>query len=161
MDVDAAPSDRSLTEDFHTDISSPVEEPIVRKRGRPKLSKNKKPPLRLPKTRRGKKLERIEKVEKVETPETEKPLKLTMKINIKDSKITESPTRVFAEVENSMVSEKLQNDNEDEEMEEKEVDEVKTSTQPKALLGFKIPKKQRPSTEDVKKETSDRLSKVR
>lgn len=153
MDVDTSFPDRVQSEDLHSDISSPLKEPVVRKRGRPKLSKNKKPPLKLPKAKKEK------KVSKIDSPEPEKPLKLTMKINIKDSKITESPTRAFAEVENITMNEKL-HDGEDEEMDERESDERKPNTQPKSLLGFKIPKKQRSSTEDVKNETSDRPSKV-
>ena len=153
MDVDNSLSDRVQSEDLHSDASSPLIEPVVRKRGRPKLSKNKKPSLKLPKAKKGKKADTIG------SREPEKPLKLTMKINIKDSKITESPTKAFAEVGNITMDEKL-HDGEDEEMDEKDGDEKKPSTQPKSLLGFKIPKKQRPSTEDVKNETLDRPSKV-
>ena len=151
VDVDAPLSGGSQLEDRHSDASSPSEEPIIRKRGRPKLSKNKKP-QKLPKSKKQKKAERVE-------PQEPEKLKLTMKINIRDSKITESPTRAFADVGECTVDEKRQNDEIDG-MNEKELNEKKPSTQPMALVGFKIPKKRKPSVDDVKG-TSDRPSKVR
>jgi len=146
MDVDAPLSGGPQLEDRHSDASSPSEEPIIRKRGRPKLSKNKKPP-KVPKSKKQKKTERLE-------PQEPEKMKLTMKINIRDSKITESPTRAFADVEDCSVDEKQQNA-EVEGVNEKELNEKKPSTQPVALVGFKIPKKRKASVEDIKG-TSDR-----
>ena len=151
MDVDAPLSGGPQLEDRHSDASSPSEEPIIRKRGRPKLSKNKKPP-KVPKSKKQKKTERLE-------PQEPEKMKLTMKINIRDSKITESPTRAFADVEDCSVDEKQQNA-EVEGVNEKELNEKKPSTQPVALVGFKIPKKRKASVEDIKG-TSDRPPKVR
>ena len=153
--MDASDSIQSQTSHFDNNPSTKVEETVVRKRGRPRLSKNKKPSLNLPRSKRGKRAE-ID-----ESPVQEKPLKLI--INIKDSKITESPTRAFAELEDNSLDERLQN-NEDEDMDEKEAEEQKPSTPQKALSGFKIPKRQRPSTEEndsVKNENQNRSSKVR
>ena len=159
MDVEQVPSEDDSSASFTVDGSTvAVEEPVVRKRGRPKSSKRNGPTLNLPRAKKGK------RKEKIDPPEQEKPLKLTMKINIKDSKITESPTKAFVDLEEDTLDERLQADEDDEDMTAKEdEDEKKPSTQPKALLTFKIPKKQRSSVEerdDVKKENPDKLSQV-
>ena len=134
----------------YSDVSfqSPVQAP-VRKRGRPKKGTQ---PLNLPKIKKKNK-----KKEKVESPLQETPpLKLTMKINIKDSKITESPTKALEELAKKSLKE-VAKEAEKEDITEKEIVEPTPSTQPKALQTFKIPlKKQRSTSSTEEKVGSDK-----
>ena len=81
------------------------------------------------------------------------PPKLTMKIDIKNSKITESPTKspsVVDDADNESIA--------DDKGESSEEEDAKPSTQPKALLTFKIPRKQ-PSSPSEKKGNADSTAK--
>lgn len=154
VDFDNVESTRLVSEVVS---SGAPEQPVVRKRGRPKSLKNKTSSMNLPKAKKGK------RKEKLGIRENEKPLKLTMTINIKDSKITESPTRAFADLEEGILDDGLPTDK-DEDTSEMETDEKLLNSQPKALVGFRIPKKQRVSTDEgdaVKKENGNQPLKVK
>ncbi|XP_065065184.1 TOX high mobility group box family member 4-B-like isoform X2 [Rhopilema esculentum] len=123
-----------------------MEPPPVRKRGRPR-TKNLLP------SNVKKEPKKTKKKEKIVSEDRPTP-KLTMKINIRNSQITESPTKALEDLSKTFsddrVEEKHKEEHEekhDEDIaEEDDIEDQPKPTQPKSLMSFKIPLKKNRST---------------